>query len=199
MLGVLGIEMDFYACKKVEPTVNEVYYKALCELHAYSIEPHEITEVLKNKKSTFEMDRLLDEYGIKDSLNSFMRTKDLVTFLKKNPDTYVRDILTLRGYSTLHYWIIRNVLNGVDEWREENVYVALTKEQLTKLMNDCKKVLADNSLVEDLLPVYPRYNFHSGCDATYLEDLKDLMDAVENLLLWVKWDDEVLYYAPFST
>lgn len=70
----MGINMDFYACTKIEPTVDDIYYKAICELKAYSVEPYEIEEVLKTKKPTFEMNRLLDEYGIKDSLNSFMKS-----------------------------------------------------------------------------------------------------------------------------
>lgn len=193
----MGLDMDFYACKRIEPDVDDIYYKAICELQAYSIEPYEIEEVLKDKKPTFEMNRLLDEYGIKDSLNSFMKTKDLVAFLKKNPGVFARGVLTLRGFSTIHYWIIRNVLDNVDNWQEVNVYVRLTKDQLLALMNDCKKVLVDNSLAKELLPIYPKYNFYSGYGASYLEDLKDSMDAIENVVLWVNWDEEVVYYSPY--
>ena len=193
----MGVNMDFYACTKIEPTVDDIYYKAICELKAYSVEPYEIEEVLKNKKPTFEMNRLLDEYGIKDSLNSFMKTKDLVAFLKKNLGVYAREIITLRGYSTVHYWIIRNVLDGVDNWQEVNAYVKLTKDQLSQLMCDCKKVLADSSLAKELLPIYPRYNYYSGYGASYLADLKDSMDAIENVILWVNWNKEVVYYSPY--
>lgn len=193
----MGLDMDFYACKRIEPAVDDIYYKAICELQAYSIEPYEIEEVLKDKKPTFEMNRLLDEYGIKDSLNSFMKTKDLVAFLKKNPGVFAREVMTLRGYSTIHYWIIRNVLGNVDNWQEVNVYVGLTKDQLLALMNDCKKVLVDNSLAEELLPIYPKYNFYSGYGASYLEALQDSMDAIENVVLWVNWDEEVVYYSPY--
>ena len=193
----MGLDMDFYACKRIEPAVDDIYYKAICELQAYSIEPYEIEEVLKDKKPTFEMNRLLDEYGIKDSLNSFMKTKDLVAFLKKNPGVFAREVMTLRGYSTIHYWIVRNVLGNVDNWQEVNVYVGLTKDQLLALMNDCKKVLVDNSLAEELLPIYPKYNFYSGYGASYLEALKDSMDAIENVVLWVNWDEEVVYYSPY--
>ena len=193
----MGLDMDFYACKRIEPAVDDIYYKAICELQAYSIEPYEIEEVLKDKKPTFEMNRLLDEYGIKDSLNSFMKTKDLVAFLKKNPGVFAREVMTLRGYSTIHYWIVRNVLGNVDNWQEVNVYVELTKAQLLALMNDCKKVLVDNSLAEELLPIYPKYNFYSGYGASYLEALKDSMDAIENVVLWVNWDEEVVYYSPY--
>lgn len=193
----MGLDMDFYACKRIEPAVDDIYYKAICELQAYSIEPYEIEEVLKDKKPTFEMNRLLDEYGIKDSLNSFMKTKDLVAFLKKNPGVFAREVMTLRGYSTIHYWIVRNVLGNVDNWQEVNVYVELTKAQLLALMNDCKKVLVDNSLAEELLPIYPKYNFYSGYGVSYLEALKDSMDAIENVVLWVNWDEEVVYYSPY--
>lgn len=193
----MALDMDFYACKKVEPAVDDIYYKAICELKAYSIEPYEIEEVLKDKKPTFEMNRLLDEYGIKDSLNSFLKTKDLVVFFKKYPGVYAREIITLRGYSTVHYWIIRNVLNGVDNWQEVNVYVRLTKDQLLALMNDCKKVLVDSSLAKELLPIYPRYNYYLGYGASYLADLKDSMDAIENVILWVNWNEEVVYYSPY--
>lgn len=193
----MSLDMDFYACKKVEPTVDDIYYKAICELQAYSIEPYEIEEVLKDKKPTFEMNRLLDEYGIKDSLNSFIKIKDLVAFLKKNPGVFAREVMTLRGYSTIHYWIIRNVLDGIDNWQEVNIYVRLTKDQLLALMKDCKKFLVDNSLVEELLPIYPKYNFYSGYGASYLEDLKDSMDAIENVVLRVNWDEEIVYYSPY--
>lgn len=193
----MSLDMDFYACKRIEPAVDDIYYKAICELQAYSIEPYEIEEVLKDKKPTFEMNRLLDEYGIKDSLNSFMKTKDLVAFLKKNPGIFAREVMTLRGYSTIHYWIIRNVLDGIDNWQEVNIYVRLTKDQLLALMNDCKKVLVDNSLAKELLPIYPKYNFDSGYGAAYLEALKDSMDAIENVVLWVNWDKEVVYCSPY--
>ena len=193
----MSLDIDFYACKKVEPTVDDIYYKAICELQAYSIEPYEIEEVLKDKKPTFEMNRLLDEYGIKDSLNSFMKTKDLVAFLKNHPGVFAREVMTLRGYSTIHYWIIRNVLDGIDNWQEVNIYVRLTKDQLLALMTDCKKVLVDNSLAKELLPIYPKYNFYSGYGASYLEELKDSMDAIENVVLWVNWDEEVVYYSPY--
>lgn len=193
----MALDMDFYACKRIEPAVDDIYYKAICELKAYSIEPYEVEEVLKDKKPTFEMNRLLDEYGIKDSLNSFMKTKDLVAFLKKNPGVYAREIMTLRGYSTIHYWIIRNVLGNIDNWQEVNVYAELTKDQLLALMSDCKKVLVDNSLAKELLPIYPKYNFDLGYGASYLEALKDSMDAIENVVLWVNWDEEVVYYSPY--
>ena len=89
------------------------------------------------------------------------------------------------------------MLGNVDNWQEVNVYVGLTKAQLLALMNDCKKVLADSSLAKELLPIYPRYNYYSGYGASYLADLKDSMDAIENVILWVNWNEEVVYYSPY--
>ena len=89
------------------------------------------------------------------------------------------------------------MLDGVDNWQEVNAYVKLTKDQLSQLMCDCKKVLVDNSLAKELLPIYPKYNFDLGYGASYLEALKDSMDAIENVVLWVNWDEEVVYYSPY--
>ena len=96
-----------------------------------------------------------------------------------------------RKANQIHNWFVQNVQNGIDEC--QNSFVS--REKLEELLDVCKKVEADNSLAESLLPSASGFFFGgTEYDEWYFNDItntiKYLTEALED-----EEADEFEYYA----
>ena len=84
-----------------------------------------------------------------------------------------------RKANQIHRWFVENVQEGKDDCGE--YYVGDT--QLQELMDVCKKVTADNSLAESLLPSASGFFFGAtNYDEWYFEDVKNTISILEDAL-----------------
>ena len=96
-----------------------------------------------------------------------------------------------RKANQIHNWFVTNVQNGIDECQTSFV----SRDKLEELLEVCKKVDADNSLAESLLPSASGFFFGgTEYDEWYFKDIKDtiqyLTEALED-----ESADEFEYYA----
>lgn len=88
-----------------------------------------------------------------------------------------------RKANSIHAWFVRNVQDGNDDCGEYTV----SREDLINLRNTCKRVLADTSLANELLPPQPGFFFGStDIDEWYWEDLKATVAKIDAVLLSFK-------------
>lgn len=81
-----------------------------------------------------------------------------------------------RKANHIHQWFVDNVQDGEDDCRD--AYVSI--EKLDELYADCEKVLADNSLAEELLPTCSGFFFGSTeYDEFYFDDIRQTMKIIE--------------------
>ena len=89
------------------------------------------------------------------------------------------ECLYWRKENHIHQFFVENCQNGVDDCRPS--YVA--RETLEDLLDRCKKITADNSLSEELLPVQPGFFFGSTeYDSFYFDSIICLTLQLETLL-----------------
>ena len=82
---------------------------------------------------------------------------------------------------------------GFDVENQTPFYI--TKEQVTELRNRCQEVLSDHSKAEELLPTMSGFFFGStSYDEWYLEDIKDTIDIIENVLKTTDFKTQMLFY-----
>jgi len=84
-----------------------------------------------------------------------------------------------RKANAIHGWIVNTCADGVDECQE----IGLSRSDLEALLVNCKRVLDDNRLADDLLP--PQSGFFFGStevDEYYIYDLKYTVELLEGLL-----------------
>jgi len=93
-----------------------------------------------------------------------------------------------RKANQIHRWFVDNVQNGEDDCGDYWV----SGDKLKELLELCKKVDADNSLAEDLLPSASGFFFGSvGYDEWYFEQIKNTIKILEEAL---EDDGEGFYY-----
>lgn len=94
----------------------------------------------------------------------------------------VRFILEEQAYwrkaNQIHKWFVDNVQKGVDDC---GIYL-VSGEQLLKLVELCKRVLADHSLADSLLPSQDGFFFGSTeYDEYYFEDLENTIEQLSDI------------------
>ena len=84
-----------------------------------------------------------------------------------------------RKANQIHRWFVENVQEGKDDCGD--YYVG--DNQLQELLDVCKKVTADNSLAESLLPSASGFFFGgTNYDEWYFEDVKNTISILEDAL-----------------
>lgn len=84
-----------------------------------------------------------------------------------------------RKANQIHRWFVENVQNGVDDCKDYYV----DDDILEKLLDLCKKVDADHSLAESLLPSASGFFFGgTDYDEWYFEDIKNTINILEEAL-----------------
>jgi len=95
-----------------------------------------------------------------------------------------------RKANQIHGWFVQNCQDGVDECQEVSVH----PDQLRELIDLCKRVLADHSLAEELLPVTGGFFFGTyEYDDYYFDDLGETVIMLESVLT-DKGEDYEFYY-----
>ncbi len=103
----------------------------------------------------------------------------------------VKYIIEEAGYwrkaNQIHRWFVENVQNGVDNCGD--YYVG--SEKLAELLDLCKKVKADHSLADELLPSASGFFFGgTEYDEWYFNDIENTIAVLEEALK----DDRADYY-----
>lgn len=93
--------------------------------------------------------------------------------------TITEEVGYWRKANHIHNWFVQNVQGGRDEC--QRAYVS--KEELEKLLNICKEVLADHSKAPELLPTTSGFFFGgTDYDEYYYQDVQDTINIIEPLL-----------------
>lgn len=83
-----------------------------------------------------------------------------------------------RKANQIHHWFVQNVQGGEDDCKPYEV----SGEQLLELVELCKKVLADHSLAEELLPTYEGFFFGNyEYDEDYFYDLQNTVNQLSDI------------------
>jgi hypothetical protein len=95
----------------------------------------------------------------------------------------VKYIIEEAGYwrkaNQIHQWFVENVQDGVDNCSD--YYVG--SDKLEELLDLCKKVQADNSLAEELLPTASGFFFGgTQYDEWYYKDIDNTIQILEEAL-----------------
>lgn len=71
----------------------------------------------------------------------------------------------------------------------------LEKEDLEQLVRDCKAVLDNHDLAEELMPTSDGFFFGgTDYDEWYFKDLENTIEQVEKVIKETDWDNELVYY-----
>lgn len=109
---------------------------------------------------------------------------------KVNSEEYV-EIAYWRKANQIREWFNSHLENGVENCE----YVQVSKEDLEQLLEDCKKVLENHDLAEDLLPTSSGFFFGStDYDEWYFEDLEETVKMLEQILEETDFENEDVYY-----
>jgi len=91
----------------------------------------------------------------------------------------IEEAVYWRKANQIHHWFVENVQNGVDNCGE--YYVG--SEKLTELLELCKKVEADHSLADELLPSASGFFFGgTDYDEWYYNDITNTIAILEEAL-----------------
>lgn len=94
-----------------------------------------------------------------------------------------------RKQNAIHNWFVQNCQDGEDECQQ----VGVAREKLEELRDLCRKVLADPSLADELLPTAEGFFFGStDYDDWYMRGLTYTADKIDKLLTMS--DDWYFYY-----
>lgn len=97
-----------------------------------------------------------------------------------------------RKANAIHAWFVKNVQNGKDECQKSFV----TREQLQKLIDDCKSVLSGENFADDTLPTQSGFFFGSTeYDEYYKRDLQYTVDKLTEILQDASITDGFYYQA----
>lgn len=106
---------------------------------------------------------------------------DIKFLVKESPSISVEmKVGQWRKSNQIHQYFVDNCQDGEDDCRESYV----DRSKLEELLDLCKKVLADHSLAEELLPAQSGFFFGStDYNEWYFSDLEDTVSILENCLL----------------
>ena len=95
-----------------------------------------------------------------------------------------------RKDNQIHNWFVENVQGGEDNCEEFHV----NREQLLELRDVCRKVVADNSLAEKLLPPQGGFFFGStDIDEWYLQGVEQTITILDRILSNPKFEDTGMF------
>ena len=136
--------------------------------------------------------------------------KDITEFIPNQTDLRISrqtnyEVGYWRKANHIHNWFMQNCAER-DEWDNpiDNCRpVEITVDKLEKLLDACKKVLADHSLAETLLPTQSGFFFGSTAyDEYYFGEIERTIEIIEPVLKFAKhkleiedYDWEVYYQA----
>jgi hypothetical protein len=106
---------------------------------------------------------------------------ETVSHIKPERISYIEEEVGYwRKSNQIHNWFVQNVQNGTDDCGSYFV----SEEQLEKLLESCKRVLANHKLAEELLPAQGGFFFGStDYDEYYYDDLTHTVQLIESLFL----------------
>ena len=128
--------------------------------------------------------------------------KDITEFIPNLTDlTISRQTNYEVGYwrkaNQIHNWFMQNCAkrdeydNPIDDCRP----IEITVDKLEKLLDDCKKVLADHSLANSLLPTQSGFFFGSTAyDEYYFGEIERTIEIIEPVLKFAKHKLEIEDY-----
>lgn len=91
----------------------------------------------------------------------------------------VESLAYWRKANHIHKWFVDNVQDGEDDCKEYYV----SREQLTQLLDLCKRVDDDHTLAPELLPTQGGFFFgDTSYDECYFEDIKHTINVLEDIL-----------------
>ena len=136
--------------------------------------------------------------------------KDITEFIPTPTDLKVSrqtnyEVCYWRKANHIQNWYIKNCTerdecdNPIDDCRP----IEITVDKLEKLLDDCKKILADHSLANSLLPTQSGFFFGSTeYDEYYFGEIERTIEIIEPVLKFAKhkleikdYDWEVYYQA----
>ena len=125
--------------------------------------------------------------------------KDITEFIPTPTDfTTSRQTNYVVGYwrkaNHIHNWFMQNCAER-DEWNnpiDDCSPIEITVGKLEKLLDTCKKVLADHSLAETLLPAQSGFFFGSTAyDEYYFGEIERTIEIIEPVLKFAKHKLEI--------
>ena len=128
--------------------------------------------------------------------------KDITEFIPNPADLRISrqtnyEVGYWRKANHIHNWFMQNCARR-DEWDNpiDNCRpVEITVGKLEKLLDDCKKVLADHSLAESLLPTQSGFFFGSTeYDEYYFGEIERTIEIIEPVLKFAKHKLEIKDY-----
>ena len=136
--------------------------------------------------------------------------KDITEFIPNQTDLRISrqtnyEVGYWRKANHIHNWFMQNCAER-DEWDnpiDDCRPIEITVGKLEKLLDDCKKVLADHSLASSLLPTTDGFFFGSTAyDEYYFGEIERTIEIIEPVLKFAKhkleiedYDWEVYYQA----
>ena len=128
--------------------------------------------------------------------------KDITEFIPNQTDLRISrqtnyEVGYWRKANHIHNWFMQNCArrdeydNPIDDCRP----IEITVDKLEKLLDACKKVLADHSLAESLLPTKSGFFFGSTAyDDYYLGQIEQTIEIIEPVLKFAKHKLEIKDY-----
>ena len=109
--------------------------------------------------------------------------------IKPNRVKYIEEEVGYwRKANQIHRWFVTNVQDGIDNCGDYYV----SRETLEELLDVCKKVEADHSLAESLLPSTSGFFFGgTDYDEWYYNDIANTIKIIEEALI----DGDEFYYS----
>lgn len=97
-----------------------------------------------------------------------------------------------RKANQIHNWFVTNVQDGEDD---QGIY-EVTKEQLETLLDILKRVQADHSLSEELLPTQEGFFFGgTAYDDSYFEDVDTTIVSLEKIIAETDFEEQKTCYS----
>ena len=128
--------------------------------------------------------------------------KDITEFIPNLTDLSISrqtnyEVGYWRKANHIHNWFIQNCAykdecgNPIDDCRP----IEITVDKLEKLLDDCKKVLADHYLAESLLPTQSGFFFGSTrYDEYYFDEIERTIKIIEPVIKFIKHKLEIGSY-----
>ena len=128
--------------------------------------------------------------------------KDITEFIPNLTDLSISrqtnyEVGYWRKANHIHNWFMQNCAHR-DEYDnpiDDCSPIEITVDKLEKLLDDCKKVLADHSLAKELLPTTDGFFFGpTGYDDYYFGQIEQTIEIIEPVLKFAKHKLEIKDY-----
>ena len=128
--------------------------------------------------------------------------KDITRFIPNLTDLSISrktdyEVGYWRKANHIHNWFIQNCAykdecgNPIDDCRP----IEITVDKLEKLLDDCKKVLADHSLAKELLPTQSGFFFGSvDYNEYYFSEIEKTIKIIEPVIEFITYKLEIDSY-----